>query len=139
VLAAQTPSTHAPPGVRDTLGSGSRRRLSLSLPCCYQFPYRIKAGPAGGRLRRPSSRRQRHDGYREAGLAERCRLEVRSRFSVFQAGIRREAVDSRSLGLGTGREALSQSSGSIDASVAVSSGMVSKSASSCPVTVLPVS
>jgi hypothetical protein len=40
-------------------------------------PY--KAGPAGGRRRRPPSRRQRHNGYLEAGLAERCRLEVRSR------------------------------------------------------------
>jgi hypothetical protein len=43
------------------------------------FLFDFKAGPAGGRLRRPSSRRQRHDGYPEAGLAERCRLEVRSR------------------------------------------------------------
>jgi hypothetical protein len=33
-----------------------------------EFLYELKAGPAGGRLRRPSSRRQRHDGYREAGL-----------------------------------------------------------------------
>jgi hypothetical protein len=32
------------------------------------FPYEFKAGPAGGRLRRPSSRRQRHDGHRGTGL-----------------------------------------------------------------------
>jgi hypothetical protein len=32
------------------------------------FLYELKAGPAGGRLRRPSSRRQRHDGHRGAGL-----------------------------------------------------------------------
>jgi hypothetical protein len=35
---------------------------------CEDFLYTIKAGPAGGRLRRPSSRRQRHDGHRGAGL-----------------------------------------------------------------------
>jgi hypothetical protein len=29
-----------------------------------EFLYELKAGPAGGRLRRPSSRRQRHDGNR---------------------------------------------------------------------------
>jgi hypothetical protein len=34
---------------------------------CEDFLYTIKAGPAGGRLRRPSSRRQRHDGRRGAG------------------------------------------------------------------------
>jgi hypothetical protein len=32
------------------------------------FLYELKAGPAGGRLRRPSSRRQRHDGHRGTGL-----------------------------------------------------------------------
>jgi hypothetical protein len=32
------------------------------------FLYILKAGPAGGRLRRPSSRRQRHDGHRGTGL-----------------------------------------------------------------------
>jgi hypothetical protein len=35
---------------------------------CEILPYEFKAGPAGGRLRRPSSRRQRHDGYRGTGL-----------------------------------------------------------------------
>jgi hypothetical protein len=29
------------------------------------FLYELKADPAGGRLRRPSSRRPRHDGHRE--------------------------------------------------------------------------
>jgi hypothetical protein len=33
-----------------------------------KFLYELKAGPAGGRLRRPSSRRQRHDGHRRTGL-----------------------------------------------------------------------
>jgi hypothetical protein len=32
------------------------------------FLYTLKAGPAGGRLRRPSSRRQRHDGHLGTGL-----------------------------------------------------------------------
>jgi hypothetical protein len=32
------------------------------------FLYELKAGPAGGRLWRPSSRRQPHDGHRTAGL-----------------------------------------------------------------------
>jgi hypothetical protein len=34
-----------------------------------EFLYELKAGPAGGRLRRPSSRRQRRDGYRRADRA----------------------------------------------------------------------
>jgi hypothetical protein len=34
---------------------------------CEEFLYILKAGPAGGRLRRPSSRRQRHDGHRGTG------------------------------------------------------------------------
>jgi hypothetical protein len=34
----------------------------------YQFLYELKAGPAGGRLRRPASRRQRHHGHRGTGL-----------------------------------------------------------------------
>src|SRR5215213_9402260 len=33
-----------------------------------KFLYELKAGPAGGRLRRPSSRRQRRDGCRGTGL-----------------------------------------------------------------------
>jgi hypothetical protein len=33
------------------------------------FCTHLKAGPAGGRLRRPSSRRQRHDDHRGTGLA----------------------------------------------------------------------
>jgi hypothetical protein len=33
-----------------------------------EFLYELKAGPAGGRLRRPSSRRQRYDGHRGTGL-----------------------------------------------------------------------
>jgi hypothetical protein len=34
----------------------------------------IKAGPAGGRLRRPSSRRQRHDGDPGPGLTQHVGL-----------------------------------------------------------------
>jgi hypothetical protein len=33
-----------------------------------EFLYELKAGPAGGRLRRPSSRRQRLNRHRGAGL-----------------------------------------------------------------------
>ena len=33
-----------------------------------EFPYELKAGPAGGRLRRPPSRRQRHDDHQDASL-----------------------------------------------------------------------
>jgi hypothetical protein len=36
-----------------------------------EFLYELKAGPAGGRLRRPSSRRQRHGGHRGTGLSPR--------------------------------------------------------------------
>jgi len=39
------------------------------------FLYELKAGPAGGRLRRPSSRRQRHDGHRGAGLTRSASWE----------------------------------------------------------------
>jgi hypothetical protein len=40
----------------------------------YNLLYLDQDGPAGGRLRRPSSRRQPHDGHRGAGLTlNRCR------------------------------------------------------------------
>ena len=39
---------------------------------CEEFLYELKAGPAGGRLRRPSSRRQPHDGHR--GTGSPCRI-----------------------------------------------------------------
>ena len=39
----------------------------------YNFLRTLKAGPAGGRLRRPSSRRQCHDGHRGTGLTLRAR------------------------------------------------------------------
>jgi hypothetical protein len=48
-----------------------REETKMSMTC---LPELVE----GGRLRRPSSRRQRHDGYPEDDLAERCRLEVRS-------------------------------------------------------------
>jgi hypothetical protein len=53
-------------------GAAACRRPAPSCPrCCGRwetFLYTLKAGPAGGRLRRPSSRRQRHAGHRAAGL-----------------------------------------------------------------------
>jgi hypothetical protein len=52
-----------------TAGAWSRPDSgSAGRPSCDDLPYHLKAGPAGGRLRRPSSRRQRHDGHRGAGL-----------------------------------------------------------------------
>jgi len=48
---------------------GKQRTVNpLTGPTRYNFLYSLKAGPAGGRLRRPSSRRQRHDGHRRTGL-----------------------------------------------------------------------
>jgi hypothetical protein len=44
-------------------GQSADRSGSLQLPLLF-----LKAGPAGGRLRRPSSRRQRHDGHRASSL-----------------------------------------------------------------------
>jgi hypothetical protein len=46
------------------------RRVRAGEVRCEEFLYELKAGPAGGRLRRPSSRRQRHDGRRGAGLTQ---------------------------------------------------------------------
>jgi hypothetical protein len=40
---------------RRMLRIGSTGDPAAGLSCCYDFPYWIKAGPAGGRLRRPSS------------------------------------------------------------------------------------
>jgi hypothetical protein len=34
-----------------------------------EFLYELKAGPAGSRLRRPPSRRQRHDSHRRTDLS----------------------------------------------------------------------
>jgi hypothetical protein len=49
---------------------GSERFLCISTPKRGRENLldQVKAGPAGGRLRRPSSRRQRHDGHRGTGL-----------------------------------------------------------------------
>jgi hypothetical protein len=45
------------------------RSVQQSNHCAREeFLYELKAGPAGGRLRRPSSRRQRPDGHRGTGL-----------------------------------------------------------------------
>jgi hypothetical protein len=44
------PGRHARPSSRE-------RMPARRLVCCYDLPYGIKAGPAGGRLRRPSSAR----------------------------------------------------------------------------------
>ena len=59
--ACRTPAvgTMVVPGAAD--GQSADRSLVMTPP---RF---LKAGPAGGRLRRPSSRRQRPDGRREAG------------------------------------------------------------------------
>jgi hypothetical protein len=46
-----------------------RSVVSVLLRALGDFLYTLKAGPAGGRLRRPSSRRQRRDGYRRADRA----------------------------------------------------------------------
>jgi hypothetical protein len=43
-----------------------------------KFLYTLKADPAGGRLRRPSSRRQRHDGKRGTAPALQCRQRLRA-------------------------------------------------------------
>jgi hypothetical protein len=51
----------------------------LTVPARYNFLYTLKAGPAGGRLRRPSSRRQRHDGNRGTGLTLRPRCLMAAR------------------------------------------------------------
>ena len=71
-----TRAGHQPSGRRSF-----RKQRTVNPPIArYNFLYLPQGRPsAGGRLWRPSSRRQRHDGYPEAGLAERCRLEVRSR------------------------------------------------------------
>jgi hypothetical protein len=50
-----------------------RSVLSVPLRELGDFLYTLKAGPAGGRLRRPSSRRQPHDGHRETGLTLHAR------------------------------------------------------------------
>jgi hypothetical protein len=55
-------SGRAEPGSRRT-----RRRLARYRTGCEGRISHLKAGPAGGRLRRPSSRRQRRDGSRGTG------------------------------------------------------------------------
>jgi hypothetical protein len=45
----------------------SRPTSKATITFGEEFLYTLKAGPAGGRLRRPSSRRQRHDGDRGTG------------------------------------------------------------------------
>jgi hypothetical protein len=55
--------------VRDAGGMLAFRSVQQSNHCAREeFLYELKAGPADGRLRRPSSRRQRRGGYRGAGL-----------------------------------------------------------------------
>jgi hypothetical protein len=52
----------------------SRRRLVGYVSGVRKdFPFMLKAGPAGGRLRRPSSRRQQHDGHRGTDLTLHAR------------------------------------------------------------------
>jgi hypothetical protein len=47
--------------------AGDEARSLQDHPGRYDLLFSLKAGPEGGCLRRPSSRRQRHDGAREAG------------------------------------------------------------------------
>jgi hypothetical protein len=51
-----------------------RSVLSVLLRGWETFLYTLKAGPAGGRLRRPSSRRQRHDAHRASSLTPASKL-----------------------------------------------------------------
>jgi hypothetical protein len=56
--------------------------------------YTLKAGPAGGRLRRPSSRRQPHDGHRGTGLTlpHPGPASIRSLATSFSPGRAKEDV-----------------------------------------------
>jgi hypothetical protein len=56
-----------------------RSVVSVLLRSWETFLYTLKAGPAGGRLRRPSSRRQPHDGHRGTGLTLRTRPAMADR------------------------------------------------------------
>jgi hypothetical protein len=49
-------------------GAETPRQPAEYSPVGTTFSTLLKAGPAGGRLRRPSSRRQRHGGHRGTGL-----------------------------------------------------------------------
>jgi hypothetical protein len=46
----------------------SRSVVSVLLRALGDFSLHPQGRPAGGRLRRPPSRRQRHDGHRGTGL-----------------------------------------------------------------------
>jgi hypothetical protein len=59
----RVPDTGRPEGGRSDAADGQSADPSLQLPLLF-----LKAGPAGGRLRRPSSRRQRRDGNRATDL-----------------------------------------------------------------------
>jgi hypothetical protein len=62
--------------------AGVPLRLPVLLSGCEEFLYILKAGPAGGRLRRPSSRRQRHGGHRGTGLTLHATVSQSSRSSA---------------------------------------------------------
>jgi hypothetical protein len=102
----------------------SRSIVSVLLRGCEDFLYTLKAGPAGG-LRPPSgpaATRRLPRGRPRRTLPAGGPLEVLGTSGRYPT----RAVDPRSPGVGTGREGSVRSLGSIDASVAVPSGMVSK-------------
>jgi hypothetical protein len=65
----RVPDTSRPDGGRSGSGGRSIRRPVRLVTTSSTLLRFLKAGPAGARLRRPSSRRQRYDGHRGSGLA----------------------------------------------------------------------
>jgi hypothetical protein len=67
------------PSAEIALQSITRVSTRLAEGSRENFLYELKAGPAGGRLRRPSSRRQRHDGHRGTGPTQQPEQDDRGR------------------------------------------------------------
>ena len=71
-----TSQSSARPGnatLADAGGMLAFRTVQQSNHCARDdFLYELKAGPAGGRLRRPSSRRQRYDSHRPTLITGRA-------------------------------------------------------------------
>jgi hypothetical protein len=59
---------HVTQALSQVQGGHRLLRQQAGVCCCEELLFYVKAGPAGGRLRRPSSRRQRHNGHREPAL-----------------------------------------------------------------------
>jgi hypothetical protein len=70
----KSPSATAPN--RRMLRIGSTSDPAAGLSCCYDFPHWIKAGPAGGRLRRPSSAGSGTAGRGPGRRIRRCYFTV---------------------------------------------------------------